>query len=128
MDRTPAFRTTLIDADCHAGFSMELPGVSIETAMGEKELTVGCIELRMAFDEGMADPGRPSQDAAPRYEIFDHLFHEIEAACLLIQRDRLIDPPSDTGGVMIPVVLANPRQGVHNIDAMLLQEIRRADT
>ena len=122
MDRTLAFRAALIARQGHARFLVELAvGRRFVTAMDEEELHVRGFKFRAGPHEAVPDPGGPGQHAAPGQRVFQRFHDQAQAPGLLVQGDRLVDPPVHPGGIVVAVVLANARQRVRHLDAVRAQ-------
>ena len=128
MDRALALRPALVDGDGHAGLAVEIAGIGARIAgVGEKELAVRCRQLGPGADEAVADAAAEGEDALARQRIFEDLLGEAESPGVLVQGDRLADPPVEPGGIVIAIVLADAGQRVGDLDAVGAQHSRIAD-
>ena len=71
----------------------------------------------------MSDRSGEGQHAATLRVVFDDLLGECETTGLLVESDRQLHPPVQTGGVMVAIVLANAPQLVPNRDAGGFQKL-----
>ena len=90
-------------------------------------LHVGLFQLRPRLDEAIDDAGGEGQHAALLRIVLDDLLRELQAARLLVQRDRQLHPPVHPRREVVAVVLADAAQLVLHLDAERLQQLRLAD-
>ncbi len=128
MDRPAALRPELARPDGQAGLAVEDALLRVpEAGVRDVVLDVGRGELGPRADEAVDDAGGERERALPGAGVFEDLAQQREAARLLVQCDRAVDALHGAADVMVLVILADARQRVQHLDAMLAQQLGPAD-
>ena len=129
MDRAQALGAELVAGDGHRREVLQLARLGVLDGVGHQmHLDVGRGELRPRAQEGEQGRRRQAHEAAAGGDVLQELGRGTQPARHVVVGDLgVFHLPDDAGVDMVAEILADRRQLVLHLDAVLLQDLRPAD-